>query len=751
MGGCATGFQAASRSGDPAFYALLLSGGDTPRLNYLSHAEHIGGMHEVLRARGIAPAQITVLMSDGSDENVDLAVESRAKARGAWLLEGTHLERALGRPILYQDTSIPGITALPARREALTAWFGQAGGGLQPRDTLLFFVTDHGQAGEKLQDTSIALWDRQQVTVSELAALVGQLPRGVRVVTVMSQCFSGAFAELALSPGGGRAIGDTCGFFSTLPDRQAYGCTPESRSNLGDGHAFSFIAGLGCSNRLAAAHASTLITDRTGDVPLRSSDVFLARMVDRVAAGRGMSVDQLIGSVVGTRLGGNDEDARLAREVAGSFAITIPSSAGELTALTDRIVSLQQRFESSEAMWVTAAGELAQANLDAFLMSPAGQGLMTGASRRALLMMPPAELPAIQTKFISLLSEFTGKHPERQDLMFRGRTRGRILAEAAARSAARTGALLRLRTLLVSLAGRALFDGGALAQERSDYEALRACENTALPRDALVGTPSPAPRPFPAIEADEQLASTLEPASLGAALTEVPSKVQERHQLPAAAMAIRAIEPQSAASAAGLRPGDILLGGVGAPVRERGALKLYLASLPRAPFHRLDILREGRRMEVRVEMRAGVKAPEAADLRAPGRAALRALQGVRGNPATALAGGKQHLLFFWATWCKPCKLAVPDLLAFEKETGIRVVAISEEEPDKVQRFLGEAGAAGFLSTVAIDADRLAHEAFEVDVLPSFVLVDQNLRVRGEWSGYSEGLGAHLREAAGGRP
>ena len=26
--------------------------------------------------------------------------------------------------------------------------------------------------------------------------------------------------------------------------------------------------------------------------------------------------------------------------------------------------------------------------------------------------------------------------------------------------------------------------------------------------------------------------------------------------------------------------------------------------------------------------------------------------------------GRPHLLFFWATWCLPCKKAVPELLAF---------------------------------------------------------------------------------------
>jgi thiol-disulfide isomerase/thioredoxin len=665
---------------------------------------------------------------------------------GAWLLDGTYLERPLGRPIQYRDTSIPSVTPMPATRKQLETWFRDAAsGGVQPGDTLLFFVTDHGQRGKTPEDTSIVLWQRESLAVKQLAPLIAQLPRGARVVTVMSQCYAGAFAELALAPQGNRAVGDTCGFFSTTPERVSHGCSPGGGGSPPEGHAISFIDGLRQSNRLATAHASTLVSDRTPDVPNRTSDVLLGRVVSRVAAARGVTPDQLVSSLAATVMAGDHEDAALARQVAASFAVPIPASQDELAAVERRLRDLQERLRGSESMWRAAAGELAQVNLDDFLDIEPEWAVLAGP--RQLQFIDPARLEELQTKFIGLLAEVTGRNAGRKNLMVRGRVRSKSLEAAGARSAARAGALLRLRTLLISLVGRHLLASGAgTAQERADHAALLACENAALPGGGVVGSPVAETTPFPSMDEDEKVAATLEAGSLGVALGESAKPLRDRYGLPAGAMVIRAVDPGSAASAAGLRRGDIVIGGAGAPVNERGGLKMYLASLRPGQSHAVEILRDGRRILVQAQLPAGGKPPEAADLGAAGRAALRSLQTVRGDVTATLGGGQPQLLFFWATWCGVCKRAVPELMALENRTAIRVVAITDEQPEIVEGFLDDYPP-GFFRRVAIDTARRASEAFEVEGLPTLVLVDEQGRVRWRGIGYTKGMVSEIDAAA----
>ncbi|MGC2112227.1 MAG: TlpA disulfide reductase family protein, partial [Candidatus Korobacteraceae bacterium] len=54
--------------------------------------------------------------------------------------------------------------------------------------------------------------------------------------------------------------------------------------------------------------------------------------------------------------------------------------------------------------------------------------------------------------------------------------------------------------------------------------------------------------------------------------------------------------------------------------------------------------------------------------------------------------GKVVLVNFWATWCPPCQKEMPDLEALSKrfaDQGFVILAISDEEADKVKPFIAE--------------------------------------------------------------
>src|SRR5207247_8270766 len=213
-------------------HVLMVNGGGSKAQNYQSHFLHLRRLLELLARAGVPSDRITVFSADGSAPEADMAAREIEPEADFRLLHGTRLAAALRTQIVYANSEIPGVPLRAATRAGLTGWFKQARRRLRPGDTLLVYVTDHGSKNDKdTADNRIVLWGAQEsISVTELAALTRQLDPGVRVVALMSQCFSGAFANLmSVRAREGQPSGAVCGYFSSTPDRPAYGCYPENR------------------------------------------------------------------------------------------------------------------------------------------------------------------------------------------------------------------------------------------------------------------------------------------------------------------------------------------------------------------------------------------------------------------------------------------------------------------------------------------------------------------------------------------
>jgi thiol-disulfide isomerase/thioredoxin len=126
------------------------------------------------------------------------------------------------------------------------------------------------------------------------------------------------------------------------------------------------------------------------------------------------------------------------------------------------------------------------------------------------------------------------------------------------------------------------------------------------------------------------------------------------------------------------------------------------------------------------------------------------LQTLDGRPVS-LSGlqGKVVVLDFWATWCPPCREALPHLEALGTNAdfvrrGLAVLAIDEQEkPATVRAFLDQAR---FTFPVVLDADGSIGRAYEVSGLPTTVIIGREGLVQAVISGWTQETAHQIDDA-----
>lgn len=86
--------------------------------------------------------------------------------------------------------------------------------------------------------------------------------------------------------------------------------------------------------------------------------------------------------------------------------------------------------------------------------------------------------------------------------------------------------------------------------------------------------------------------------------------------------------------------------------------------------------------------------------------------------------GKVVLVNFWATWCPPCRSEMPDLNALYqefKDRGFLVLAISDEDVDKVRPYIAEYR---YTYPILLDPGRKVNEAFNIEGIPKSFVFDR---------------------------
>jgi thiol-disulfide isomerase/thioredoxin len=731
-----------------AIEVLMINGGGNRSINYQSHLLHLKQMNSLLLEAGLQASQITIMSADGSDPAADLAVREERTADDAWMLDGTDLENLLRAPMEFKNSKIDGVALLPATHESLRKWFDGAGNRLQPRDTLFLYVTDHGTKNKNdTENNRITLWGKDEyLDVSELRSLLAKLKPGVRVVQLMSQCYSGSFAGLMdREAGDALPSGDVCGFYSSTRERQAYGCYPESRDKENIGHSFRFIEAVAAGFDFAGAHNQVLAVDDTPDVPLKTSDVYLKSLLEEWSGKRDQPLDSSIDELLReawSDAGKWEPDIRLLDRISESFGYFSPRFLSELERNSGELDKVSQAFDDYGKKWKSAYQALNRDNLQSFRADNPYWSKNT--SKEAITGLSQKDRYQLARRLLPALDGYTRGDTSIMSRMELLKRNSEDTGKARYRMEVRQGVVLRLRTLLTSIAGRVYVEKHATEEQRKAYHALTACEAFA-PVKAKKSAPAELASPtFPSFDEELELGKTILPGWMGIRYNPVDPGSRDRFGLGSGAVTVSAVLSNSPAQEAGLQAGDIIIGPPGEAFSGRDRIREWVMTSPIGVPRPLDIQRGGRRFQISFtpmpepgrwsDAARGIKVGSAAP-------SLDKLQPYRGTPPGEAAGDASYVLFFFATWCAPCKASLPELGAFEEQRRIPVIAVTDEPFEKLDAFF-EKRKGYFPKRVMMDTRRESFLAYGVHGTPTFVLVDHG-RVKDIKVGYSAGQGLRL--------
>lgn len=119
---------------------------------------------------------------------------------------------------------------------------------------------------------------------------------------------------------------------------------------------------------------------------------------------------------------------------------------------------------------------------------------------------------------------------------------------------------------------------------------------------------------------------------------------------------------------------------------------------------------------------------------------LRTADGATMTLDQALADGP-ILLDFWATWCAPCKVALPRWDALAKaysEHGVRLITISQDDPRSQPKILPYMRSQGFDFPALLDGDKQVGRRYRVTSLPTTFLIAKDGRIVTHHVGYRDG-------------
>ena len=113
-----------------------------------------------------------------------------------------------------------------------------------------------------------------------------------------------------------------------------------------------------------------------------------------------------------------------------------------------------------------------------------------------------------------------------------------------------------------------------------------------------------------------------------------------------------------------------------------------------------------------------------------------------------LKGEKLTLIDFWATWCKPCKKAIPELNSIYnayKEKGVEIIGVNCDGPRSISKVIPLSRSLNIQYPVLIDIDTALKNELNIFQFPTLIMVNPSGEIIWIHEGFVSGDAAVIRK------
>ena len=358
---------AASSTANAKDHFLVVGGGYSPTGNQISLEKNVLLFQEILKEQYPSNSSCDVFFADGESTNRDLQFQDpNVDLPRLNELLGLVFQKTRDLGYSYRSHRIPAVKG-ESNRKNLEKWFNEDAKRVQPGDRVFIYVTAHGGRGSNKKEphnTKLYLWNHENIDTKQFATMLNKLPKEATVVLVMVQCYSGGFANLVFEGAESKKGASTarrCGFFATVHDRQAAGCTPDIEEENYKEYSTYFWAALRGKSRTGAsiikpdydgngtisfdeAHAYALLESNSIDISTTTSDAYL-RSISRTSdknikdlLTRESPLDQLLGVATPAQ-------RAVIEGLSTQLKLKNPNRGKETKALGDHLLAERKKFE----------------------------------------------------------------------------------------------------------------------------------------------------------------------------------------------------------------------------------------------------------------------------------------------------------------------------------------------------------------------------------------------------------------------